>query len=97
MDELLRDQLETNAACVSAKRIQMSRNGAALGIVVVHFAKKQHKVAVLQARSKLAVTDIGLDDDLTHPQQQRKNAAWSDFKDFRSKVSRRSGVQRNYL
>ena len=28
---------------------------------------------------------IGLDDDLTQLQQQRKNAAWPGFKDFRSK------------
>ncbi|KAL3151094.1 hypothetical protein ABBQ38_012962 [Trebouxia sp. C0009 RCD-2024] len=38
-----------------------------------------------KARGKLAGTKVGLDDDLTHLQQQRKNAAWSDFKDFRSK------------
>ena len=53
--------------------------------MVVQFANKQDKVAVFKARGKLATTRIGLDDDLTHLQQQRKNAAWSDFKDFRSK------------
>ena len=52
---------------------------------MVQFEKKQHKVAVFKARGKLGPTKIGLDDDLTHLQQQRKNAAWSDFKDFRSK------------
>ena len=85
VDELLSGQLETSVACVSAKRLQTTRNGAAPGIVVVQFAKKQHKVAVFKARGKLAGTKVGLDDDLTHLQQQRKNAAWSDFKDFRSK------------
>ena len=85
MDELLSDQLETTVACVSAKRMQKARNGTAPGIVVVQFATKQDKVAVFKARGKLATTKIGLDYDLTHLQQQRKIAAWSDFKDFRSK------------
>ncbi|KAL3134402.1 hypothetical protein ABBQ38_006464 [Trebouxia sp. C0009 RCD-2024] len=81
VDELLLDQLETTVACVSAKRLQKARNGTALGIVVVQFAKKQDKVAVFKARGKLAGTKVGLDEDLTHLQQKRKNAAWSDFKD----------------
>ena len=85
VDELLTDQLEASAACVSAKRMQKGRNDAAKGIVVVQFEKKQHKVAVFKARSKLTGTTIGLDDDLTHLQQQRKNAAWPAFKDFKSK------------
>ncbi|DBA79974.1 TPA: hypothetical protein ACH3X1_008177 [Trebouxia sp. C0004] len=33
----------------------------------------------------LASTTIGLDDDLTILQQQRKNAAWPAFKDCRSR------------
>ena len=48
------------------------------------FANKQDKVAVFKARGT-ATTKIGLDYDLTHLQQQLKTAAWSDFKDFRSK------------
>ena len=51
----------------------------------MQFANKQDKVAVFKARGKPATTKIGLDYDLTHLQQQRKTAAWSDFKDFRSK------------
>ena len=85
MDEPLSDQLETTVACVSAKRMQKARNGTAPGIVVVQFATKQDKVSVFKARGKLATTKIGLDYGLTHLQQQRKIAAWSDFKDFRSK------------
>ena len=85
VDELLSDQLETTVACVGAKRMQKPRNGTAPGIVLVQFASKQDKIAVFKARGKLATTRIGLDDDLTHLQQQRKNAAWSDFKEFRSK------------
>ena len=85
VDELLGGLLETSVVCVSAKRMQKARNGTAPGIVVVQFEKKQHKIDVFKARGKLAPTKIGLDDDLTHLQQQRKNAAWSDFKDFRSK------------
>ena len=85
VDELLSDQLETTVAFVGAKRMQKARNGTAPGIVVVHFANKQDKVAVFKPRGKLATTKIGLDYDLTHLQQQQKTAAWSDFKDFRSK------------
>jgi len=40
---------------------------------------------VFKARGKLAGTTIGLDDDLTILQQQRKNATWPAFKDFRSR------------
>ena len=85
VDELLSDQLETTVACVIAKHMQKARHGTAPGSVVVQFAKKQDKVAVFKARGKLTTTKIGLDYDLTHLQQQRKTAAWSDFKDFRSK------------
>ncbi|DBA88643.1 TPA: hypothetical protein ACH3X2_000281 [Trebouxia sp. C0005] len=49
-------------------------------IVTVQLEKKQHKI---KASGKLAGTTIGLDDDLTILQQQRRNAAWPAFKDFR--------------
>ena len=39
---------------------------------------------MFRARGKLAGTIIGLGDDLTILQQQRKNATWPAFKDFRS-------------
>ena len=84
VDELFSDQLETSVVCVSARRMQKGR-GTAQGIVVVQFEKKQHKVTVFKARGKLTGTSVGLDDDLTQLQQQRKNAAWPAFKDFRSK------------
>ena len=63
--------------------MQKAGNGTAPGIVVVQFEKKQHK-AVFKARGKLASTQIGLDDYLTHLQPQRKKGALPDFKDFRS-------------
>ncbi len=59
--------------------------GGAQGIVIVQFEKKQYKITVFKARGKLAGTTIGLDDDLTILQQQRKNATWPAFKDFRSR------------
>jgi len=43
---------------------------------------------VFKARGKLAGTTIGLDDDLTHLQQQRKTTAWPAFKDFKSREIR---------
>lgn len=85
MDALLAEKLETAIACVGAKRLQKGRSDAAQGIVIVQFEKKQHKITVFKARGKLAGTTIGLDDDLTILQQQRKNAAWPAFKDFRSR------------
>lgn len=81
----LSDQLKTTVTCMSAKRLQKGRSDAAQGIVIVQFEKKQHKITVFKARGKLAGTTIGLDDDLTTLQQQRKNAAWPAFKDFKSK------------
>ncbi|DBA87908.1 TPA: hypothetical protein ACH3X1_004896 [Trebouxia sp. C0004] len=65
----------------SAKRLQKGRSNAAQGIVIVHFEKKQHKIMVFKARG----TTIGLDDALTILQQQRKNAAWPAFDNFRSR------------
>ena len=59
---------------VCAKCMQKGRNDVAQGIVV-QFKEKQHKFAVFKARGKLAGTTIGLHDDLTHLQQQRKTAA----------------------
>ncbi len=85
VDAMLAEKLETNVACVSAKRLQKGRSDAAQGIVIVQFEKKQHKITVFKARGKLAGTTIGLDDDLTILQQQRKNAAWPAFKNFRSR------------
>ena len=71
--------------------------GAAPGIVVVQFEKKQHKVTVFKARGKLTGTPSGLDDDLTHLQQQRKNAAWLAFKDSGPKALGLSGVHGSFL
>lgn len=85
VDKLLADELGTNIACAGAKRQQKGRNDTAQGIVVVQFEKKQHKITVFKARSKLAGTTIGLDDDLTHLQQKRKNAAWHAFKEFKAR------------
>ena len=84
VDELFLDQLETSVVCASAKCMQKGR-GTAPGILVVQFEKKQRKITEFKARSKLTGTPIGLDDDLKHLQQQRKDAAWPAFKDFRSK------------
>ena len=64
--------------------------------MVVQFAKKQHKVAVFKARGKVAGTKVGLDDDLTHLQQQRKNAGLTS-RTSGPRVPRHSGMQRSYL
>ena len=40
---------------------------------------------MFKARSKLAGTQVGLDDDLTPLQQERKRAAWPAFKAFKAK------------
>ena len=82
VDALLCQQLETAAVCVSGKRLQ-SKKDAALGNVLVQFEKKTDKHTVFKARAKLAGTPIGMDDDLTRLQQERKNAAWADFRAFR--------------
>jgi len=82
VDALLCQQLETAVVCVSAKRLQ-SKKDAALGNVLVQFEKKTDKHTVFKARAKLAGTPIGMDDDLTRLQQERKNAAWADFRAFR--------------
>ena len=64
--------------------MQKSRSGAAPGIVLVQFEKKEHKLTVFKARGKLAGTKIGMDDDLTRLQQERKNAAWPAFQDYKA-------------
>lgn len=82
VDALLCQQLETAVVCVSAKRLQSNKD-AALGNVLVQFEKKTDKHTVFKAKAKLAGTPIGMDDDLTRLQQERKNAAWADFRAFR--------------
>ena len=84
VDMLFADKLDTAVACVDAKRMQKGRSGAAPGIVLVQFEKKEHKLTVFKARGKLAGTKIGMDDDLTRLQQQRKNAAWPAFQDYKA-------------
>ena len=42
-------------------------------------------MAVFKAKGKLAGMAIGMDDDLTQLQQQRKNAAWPAFQEARAK------------
>ncbi|DBA94783.1 TPA: hypothetical protein ACH3X1_002328 [Trebouxia sp. C0004] len=59
--------------------------------------KKHHKIMVFKAGSKLASTTIGLDDDLTILQQQRKYAAWPAFKDLRSRGVRTQWWAESYL
>ena len=83
VDALLSQKMETAVVCVSAKRLQ-SKKDAARGNVLVQFEKKTDKHTVFKARAKLAGTPIGMDDDLTRLQQERKNAAWADFRAFRS-------------
>ena len=89
VDTLFAEKLGTAAtyvthACVDAKRMQKSRNDVAPDIVLVQFEKKQLKLTVFKARGKLAGTKIGMDEDLTHLQQELKNAAWPAFKDYRA-------------
>lgn len=82
VDALLSQKMKTAVVCVSAKRLQ-SKKGAALGNVLVQLEKRTDKHTVFKARAKLAVTSTGMDDDLTRLQQERKNAAWADFRAFR--------------
>ena len=89
--------METAVICLSAKRLQ-SRKDAALGSVLVQFEKKIDNHLAFKARAKLANTSIGMDDDLTRLQQQRKNAAWADFRAFRSQgVKTHSGELKSCL
>ncbi|DBA96044.1 TPA: hypothetical protein ACH3X1_001544 [Trebouxia sp. C0004] len=67
----------------SAKRIS-TKADAAQGLVVVQFSTKEDNKTVFQARGKLRGNPVGMDDDLTHLQQKRKNAAWPAFKDARA-------------
>ncbi|DBA86960.1 TPA: hypothetical protein ACH3X2_000352 [Trebouxia sp. C0005] len=83
VDALLSQKMETAVICVSAKRLQTKKD-AALGNVLVQFEKKTDKHTVFKARAKLGGTSIGMDDDLTRLQQERKIAAWADFRAFRS-------------
>ena len=83
VDALLSERMETAVICLSTKRLQ-SRKDAALGSVLVQFEKNTDKHLAFKARAKLANTSIGMDDDLTRLQQQRKNAAWADFRALRS-------------
>ncbi|DBB13394.1 TPA: hypothetical protein ACH3X3_005127 [Trebouxia sp. C0006] len=90
VDALLCQQLETAVVCASAKRLQ-SKKDAALGNVLVQFEKKTDKHTMFKARAKLAGTPIAMDDDLTRLQQERKNAAWADFRAFRLQGIRTQG------
>ncbi len=67
----------------SIKRVQ-KKDATPGGIVVVGFRSKQDKQTVFKARSKLKDTRIGMDDDLTRLQQERKNAAWPAFMEARA-------------
>ena len=83
VNALIADTLQLSVLCTSATRIK--RKTATLDHVLVQFASKKAKLAVFRAKSKLAGTPIGMDDDLTQLQQQRKNAAWPAFKEARAK------------
>ena len=83
VDDLLCKVMGTSVTCDSAKRIS-TKADAAQGLVVVQFKTKEDKRAVFQARGKLRGNPVGMDDDLTHLQQKRKNAAWPAYKDARA-------------
>lgn len=83
VDAMLAERIQTTVVCASAKRIR--RKDAALGHVLVEFKNKADKLKVFKARGKLAGTPVGMDDDLTQLQQQRKNAAWPAFKEATAK------------
>ena len=82
---LFSDTMGTAVEAASVKRSKKPGNGTAPGIVLVQFKTKADKRAVFKARSKLAGTRIGLDEDLTRLQQERKRAAWPVFKDLKAK------------
>ena len=85
VNALLSEKLGTVVKAAGVKRTKKSGQSAALGIVLVQFSSKEDKGAVFKARSKLAGTQVGLDDDLTPLQQERKRAAWPAFKAFKAK------------
>ncbi|DBA97426.1 TPA: hypothetical protein ACH3X1_015145 [Trebouxia sp. C0004] len=83
VDDLFCKVMGTSVTCASAKRIS-TKADAAQGLVVVQFRTKEDKKTVFQARGKLRGNPVGMDDDLTHLQQKRKNAAWPALKDARA-------------
>ena len=83
VDKLL-ETLSTSVTCANAKRIS-TKAGAVQGLVVVRFRSKADKLTVFKARGKLRGKPVGMDDDLMHLQQQRKNAACPAFKDAKSR------------
>ena len=85
VNALLSEKLGTVVKAAGVKRTKKSGQSAAPGIVLVQFSSKEDKRAVFKARSKLAGTQVGLDDDLTPLQQERKRAAWPAFKAFKAK------------
>ena len=76
---LLSERMATAVVGVSVKHLQ-PRKDAVLDNVLVHFEKKADKHTVFRARGKLAGTSIGMDENLTRLQQERKDAAWADFR-----------------
>ena len=81
VDDLLCTVMGTSVTCASA---MSTKAVAAQGLVVLQFKTREDKRAVFQARGKLRGNPVGMDDDLTHLQQKRKNAAWPAFKDARA-------------
>ena len=81
VDTLLSKTMGTSVVCVSAQRVKAMASGTAPSFVAVQFQSKQDKMTVFKARRKLADSRVGMDDDLTRLQQERRNAAWPKFKE----------------
>ena len=81
VDTLLSKTMGTSIICVSAQRVKARASGTATPLVAVQFQSKHDKMTVFKARRKLADSRVGMDDDLSRLQQERRNAAWPKFKE----------------
>ena len=79
------DCMQTDAVVTTARRFENKREGdVSPGLVIVEFASVADKRKIFRARGKVAVCNVGLDDDLTPLQEKQKSAAWAKFKEARA-------------
>ena len=74
---LVAKRFATDATVVNVKRLPQKRKDAASPrVVIVELSSVADKRTLFKARSKLAGSDVVLDDDLTPFQQTQRSAAW---------------------
>ena len=95
VDTLLSDTMGTSVACISAQRVKGRTSGTAPPLVVVQFETKHDKITVFKARRKLADSRVGIDDDLTRLQQERRMLPGQSSRSARQQASKPSGGQRS--